>query len=179
MESKKNTPSFHAKTRADWRKWLEKNYATEKVVWLIIYHKTAKTPSVYYAEAVEEALCFGWIDSLANKHDENSIYLSFYPRKPKSNWSKLNRERVERLAKDGLMMPAGQAMIDLAKETGTWDAMVDIENGIIPPDLQILFDRNKTAFDNFNAFAPSSRKLILKWIQDAKRPENIKANHPK
>ncbi|HVM86812.1 MAG TPA: hypothetical protein VMT76_01400 [Puia sp.] len=94
MEIYKKIKAVSARTRKDWRKWLEKNHQSEKSVWLIIYHKTSKTKSVYYNEAVEEAICFGWIDSLANKRDAESRYQLFSQRKPKSNWSKLNRERA-------------------------------------------------------------------------------------
>lgn len=194
MKTKENKLIVYAKNRKEWRKWLEKNHDSETVVWLTIYHKDADTKSVYYTDAVEEALCFGWIDSRADKNDENSFLLSFYPRKPKSNWSKPNRERAARMIEQGLMAPAGLAMINLAKETGTWDAMKHIEDNVIPEDLQQLFDKNKTAYNNYMTFAPSSQRLILKWIHDAKRTEtrqkrieetvrlaeqNIKANHPK
>lgn len=192
MELKDEKNTVYAKTRKEWRKWLEKNHGKEKSVWLIIYHKKSETPSVYYDEAVEEALCFGWVDSKANKRDDESSFLYFAQRKPKSNWSKANRERVEKLVKQGLMTPAGQAMIDLAKKSGTWTALVDVQNSVIPPDLQKLFDRNKTACKNFQAFAPSSKRIILEWILNAKKPEtrlqrikqtvelaakNMKANH--
>lgn len=188
----KGVTAVHAATRKEWRHWLSKNHKTEKSVWLIIYHKDSPTKSVYYNEAVEEALCFGWIDSLANKRDEESSYLFFSVRKPKSKWSKANRDRVEKLVKAGLMTESGQKLIDLAKETGTWEALVDIENSVIPPDLEKLFARNKTARKNFDAFAPSSKRIILEWISNARKPEtrqkrleetvalaakNIKANH--
>lgn len=171
MEKKDGIKTFHAKTRKDWRKWLEKNYESEKAAWLIIYHKTSKTPSIYYDEAVEEALCFGWIDSKANKRDDESSYLYFTQRKPKSNWSKANRERVEKLTRLGLMKSSGQKLIDLAKQTGTWEALVDVQNSVIPDDLQKLFDKSKTAFKNFQAFPPSTKRGILEWILNAKRPE--------
>jgi uncharacterized protein YdeI (YjbR/CyaY-like superfamily) len=192
MELKDDKKTVYAKTRKEWRKWLEKNHSKEKSVWLIIYHKQSETPSVYYDEAVEEALCFGWVDSKANKRDTESSFLYFAQRKPKSNWSKANRERVEKLVNQGLMRPAGQAMIDLAKKSGSWTALVDVQNSVIPPDLQKHFDKNKTAFKNFQAFAPSSKRIILEWILNAKKPEtriqrikqvvelaakNIKANH--
>lgn len=169
-----------------------KNHSSEKSVWLIIYHKSSSIPSVYYEEAVEEALCFGWIDSIAHKRDEESKYQFFAVRKTKSNWSKANRERAERMIAEKKMMPAGQAMIDLAKKTGAWTALVDVQNSVIPADLQKLFNRNKTALKNFNAFPPSSKRIILEWILTAKKPEtrqqrieetvklaqkNIKANH--
>jgi uncharacterized protein YdeI (YjbR/CyaY-like superfamily) len=192
MELHKDLKTLHAKTRKEWRTWLAKNHKSEKSVWLIIYHKSSQTPSIYYNEAVEEAICFGWIDSIAHKRDDKSKYQFFAVRKPKSNWSKANRDRAEKMIKEKQMKPAGQAMIDLAKRTGTWTALVDVQNSVIPPDLQKAFNKNKTAFKNFNAFPPSSKRIILEWILNAKRPEtrlqriiqtvelatnNIKANH--
>jgi uncharacterized protein YdeI (YjbR/CyaY-like superfamily) len=192
MELHNGTNTFHATSRKEWRKWLQKNSQSEKSVWLIIYHKTSETKSVYYEEAVEEAICFGWIDSIAHKRDEESKYQFFAQRKPKSNWSKLNRERAEKMIAQKLITPAGQALIDLAKQNGTWDALVDVQNSVVPADLQKLFHKNKTAFKNFQAFPPSSKRIILEWILNAKKPEtrlqrinqtielaarNIKANH--
>jgi uncharacterized protein YdeI (YjbR/CyaY-like superfamily) len=194
METKNKIQAVQGKTRKEWRKWLEKKHQAEKSVWLIIFRKQTKTKSIYYDEAVEEALCFGWIDSKANKRDDESYYLYFAQRKPKSNWSKINRERAGRMIKQGLMTPAGQALIDLAKKTGTWRALADVQNTIIPADLQKLFDENKTAFKNFQAFPPSSKKIILEWILNAKTPgtrqrrilqtielaaKNIRAHHPR
>jgi uncharacterized protein YdeI (YjbR/CyaY-like superfamily) len=166
-----NSNSFYAKDRYEWRKWLEVNHEAEKSVWLLMYHKSCDKPSVYYDEAVEEALCFGWIDSKSVKQAHESSYLFFSKRNPKSNWSKANRERVAKLSEQGLIAPAGQKMIDLAKASGTWDALADVENCVIPNDLQQLFDENKMAYDNFLAFSPSAKKIILGWIYTAKRPE--------
>ncbi len=174
MSLKEEPKTFDAKTRKDWHKWLEKNHAKEKTIWLIIYRKDSKKVSVNYEEAVEEALCFGWIDSKAVKHDPESHLQSFAPRKPKSNWSKPNRERVAKMIKAGLMTPAGQATIDLAKKTGTWTALEKVERLEIPVDLQKLFDKNKTAQKNFLAFPPFSKKMILEWIMTAKKPETRK-----
>jgi uncharacterized protein YdeI (YjbR/CyaY-like superfamily) len=122
METNKGVETFHAKTRQQWRKWLEKNSQSKKEVYLILYHKKSSTKSVPYSEAVEEALCFGWIDSLKNKRDAESAYQRFSPRKPNSNWSNSNKERVERMVKEGLMTGHGQKLIDLAKEKGKWEA---------------------------------------------------------
>lgn len=192
METKNGIPAVHAKSNTAWRNWLSKNGGSQRSVWLIIYHKGSKTPSVDYKASIEDALCFGWIDSKAIKRDAESFYLSFTPRKPQSHWSKVNRERVEKLTAKGLMMPTGQAVIDLAKKTGTWDGLAAAQNNEIPEDLQKLFNSNKTAFKNFEAFAPSSKRVILEWITKAKRVEtrqqrvlqtvelakdNIKANH--
>lgn len=183
---------YHAKNRIAWRKWLEKNHITKENVWLIMYRKESGVPSVNYADAVEEALCFGWIDSVKNKRDEESSCQYFSKRKPKSVWSKLNKQRVEKLSKLNLIYPAGKAMIDLAKKSGTWSALDEVENLIMPDDLKKAFVKNKIACNYFEAFPPSSKKIILYWISSAKQPEtrmkriketvilaakNIRANH--
>jgi uncharacterized protein YdeI (YjbR/CyaY-like superfamily) len=192
MEVYKGIKAIQAKDRKSWRKWLEKNHQTEKSVWLIIFHKDSETHSVYYEEAVEEAICYGWIDSIANKRDANSKYQFFSQRKPKSNWSRLNRQRAEKMINEKRMTSAGMPMIELAKKNGNWEALVDVQNSVIPEDLQKRFDKNTTALKNFLAFPPSSKRIILEWILNAKRPEtrqqrieqtvelaakNIKANH--
>lgn len=121
LETNKGVETFFAKNRQEWRKWLMKHSQSKKAVCLILFHKKSKTQSIPYLEAVEEALCFGWIDSLANKRNEESYYQRFSPRKPKSKWSKPNIERVQRLTEAGLMTEHGQKAIDLAKQMGTWD----------------------------------------------------------
>jgi uncharacterized protein YdeI (YjbR/CyaY-like superfamily) len=163
--------TFYAKSRAEWRKWLEQNHQSEKLVWLVIPHKNSKLPGVSYEEAVEEALCFGWIDSKANRKDAESYYQLIAKRNPKSYWSQSNRQRVEKLIEQGLMTKAGLEAVELAKKTGTWTAMEKIQNAEIPEDLQRLFDQNKKAFENFQAFPTSSKQIILYWISSAKRPE--------
>lgn len=189
-----NSPSFHARSRKEWRRWLEQNHSSEQFVWLILYRKGSPVKSVTYVEAVEEALCFGWIDSRANKRNHESSYLYFAPRKRNSKWSNSNKERVERLTKQGLMRPAGQVFVDLAKVSGAWDLLTDPQNSVIPEDLEALFAKNKKSRKNFGMFPPSSKRLILEWIANAKKPEtrakritetvelaaqNIRANHPK
>ena len=129
---------------------------TQRTFGLVIYHKTSPKSSVSYEEAVEEALCFGWIDSQPNKRDDESYYQFFATRNPKSNWSRLNRERVENLINLGLMAEPGLEMVKTAKQNGTWTALEDVQNLVIPPDLQQLFDQNKKAFENYQAFPPSS-----------------------
>jgi uncharacterized protein YdeI (YjbR/CyaY-like superfamily) len=163
--------SFYAKNRKAWRSWLQKFHQQKEAIWLLMYHKKSKTPSIYYDEAVEEALCFGWIDSKPNKRDEESYYLYFSRRKPKSNWSSLNKERVQRLTTAGKMTQAGLEMVALAKATGTWDALVKSDSLILPDDLKAAFQRNASAAANFDAFPSSSKKAILEWIQAARRPE--------
>ena len=161
-------------------------------MWLIIYHKQSTVPSVYYEEAVEEAICFGWVDSKPNKRDEESYYLFMAQRKPGSNWSKLNRQRAEKLLAEGLMDEAGLAKVTMAKQTGTWEALDDVQNSVVPPDLAEALLANPAAKGNFDGFPPSSKRIILEWILNAKKPEtrqkriedtvalaakNIKANH--
>lgn len=192
MEIYNGIQTFHAKTRKEWRKWLEKNHQSEKSVWLIIYKKESDTQSVYYPEAVDEAICFGWIDSKPNKRDEHSYYQFFAKRNPKSNWSKVNKEKVAILLEQGLMHCSGLEMIEIAKHNGTWTALDEVENITIPEDLKKFFSKNKTAFENWENFPRSSKRGILEWIMNAKKPEtrrkrieetvslaekNIKANH--
>ena len=162
------TESLAAPTRADWRQWLANHHDSEMNVWLCIYRKNGGIPSVTYSEAVDEALCFGWVDSTRRKGDETCHLQYFARRKPKSNWSRVNKEKVARLLADGLMTPAGQAMIDLARETGTWIVLDELEDGIAPPDLQAALDANPTAEANFNAFPRSAKRGILEWLLNAK-----------
>lgn len=171
MEAYNGIQTFYAKSRKEWRKWLAKNHETEKAVWLIIYKKESGTPSVYYSEGVDEALCFGWIDSKANKRDEKSYYQYFAKRNPKSNWSKVNKEKVAKLIEQDLIQPAGYHMITLAKQTGTWTALDEVDNITIPEDLQQLFAKNKIAFEHWEAFSRSIKRGILEWILNAKKPE--------
>lgn len=192
MELHNNLKTFHAKTRKEWRTWLEKNHQSEKSIWLIIYKKESETPSAYYPEAVDEALCFGWIDSKPNKRDESSYYQFFAKRNPKSNWSKVNKEKVAKLIEQGLMHSSGLRMIEIAKQNGTWTALDEVENITIPNDLKALFLKNKPALNNWEKFPRSSKRGILEWIMNAKKNEtrqkrieetvrlaanNIKANH--
>ncbi len=174
MELKNGIKTFHAKTRKDWRDWLEKNHESEKSIWLIIYKKECSTKSIYYPEAVEEALCFGWIDSKINKRDEESYYQFFSKRNVKSNWSKVNKDKVSKLIKEGLMHSSGLKMIELAKKSGTWNALDEVESLKVPKDLNELFQKNRIALQNWEAFPPSSKRGILEWILNAKKPETRK-----
>lgn len=169
--TKDGVPTFYAKDQAAWRNWLAANHATTKSVWLIIYKKESGTPSVYYSEAVDEALCFGWIDSKPNKRDDESFFQFFSKRNPKSNWSRVNKEKIDRLIAEGRMAPAGLAMVEHARQTGTWTALDDVENLIIPEDMKAAFNANPTAWQYFDDFPRSVKRGILEWIFNAKRPE--------
>ncbi len=167
----KKVVTCYASNLKAWREWLLTHHDQEKSVWLIIYHKDSKIPSVKYPEAVDEALCFGWIDSKPNKRDHESYYQFFSRRNAKSNWSRVNKEKVSRLLSANRLQPAGLEMIRLAKETGTWDALNNVENLIIPSDLSRELASYPNAATHFAAFPPSVRRGILEWIFNAKRPE--------
>ncbi|MBS1598382.1 MAG: YdeI/OmpD-associated family protein [Bacteroidetes bacterium] len=183
---------YYAKDRKAWHEWLKKNHASKKSVWLIYYKPASGKTRVSYNDAVDEAICFGWIDSKPNKLDEFRSIQFFAPRKPKSNWSKINKERAERLIKEKRMQPAGLAVIKQAKINGSWDALNEVEEMTIPDDLQKELEKNKKAKEYFMAFPKSSKRNILEWILNAKQTEtrnkrinetvrlakdNIRANH--
>jgi uncharacterized protein YdeI (YjbR/CyaY-like superfamily) len=167
--------SIHPKTRAEWRKWLEKNHMRPEGVWLISYKKATGKLRLEYEEAVEEALCFGWVDSKPNKLDDERSMLWFAPRKAGSGWSKLNKNRVQKLSKAGLMHIAGLAKVDAAKKDGSWNALDAIDALEIPPDLAKALSKNKTAKGYFDAFPRSVKRAILEWISNAKRSETRSA----
>lgn len=184
--------TFSAGTAAGWRAWLAQNCRSQKEVWLVIYHTGSGTPSMRYHEAIEHALCYGWIDSQARKRDADSSCLRFTPRNPRSTWSRVNRQRARKMIDLGLMTEHGQALIELARANGTWQVLPDAESSAIPGDLQELLDRDEAARKNFENFPPSSKRLILEWVAAAKRPDtrrrrinqtanlaavNIRANH--
>ena len=120
---------------------------------------------------MEEALCFGWIDSKGNKLDDERSMLWLAPRKPGTGWSKINKDRVEKLMTDGLMMPAGLARVEAAKQDGSWNALDQVEALEIPPDLKKALAAYKTAKQYFDAFPRSAKRAILEWISNAKKPE--------
>ncbi len=163
--------SIHPETLAEWRSWLEQNHTRTAGIWLISYKKTAGKARFDYDEAVEEALCFGWIDSKPNKLDDDRSLLWFAPRKRGTGWSKLNKERVETLIQQGRMMPAGLAKVEAAKADGSWNALDAIEALEIPPDLEQALLAFETAKPNFEAFPKSVKRSILEWIATAKKTE--------
>jgi len=163
--------STHPLSRAEWRAWLEQNHARSQGVWLIYYKRTTGKPRVEYEEAVEEALCIGWIDSKGNRLDDERTMLWMAPRKAGSGWARTNKGRVDRLIAAGLMAPAGLAKIESAKSDGSWNLLDAAEMLEIPPDLESAFAANPAARAYFDAFPPSARRVILTWISTAKRPE--------
>lgn len=157
-------------SRAEWRAWLAEHHTQSTGVWLVSYKKYTGKPTVTYAEAVEEALCFGWIDSKPRKLDDERSMLWFAPRKPRSGWSRVNKERIERLTAAGLMMPAGQARIDAAVQDGSWGLLDAVEALEVPADLAEALAAYPDAAANFAAFPRSARRGILEWIVQAKTP---------
>jgi uncharacterized protein YdeI (YjbR/CyaY-like superfamily) len=165
------TETFYPKTRAAWRKWLLKNHATKQSVWMVMYKQASGKPTVSWTDAVDEAICFGWIDSLKKSVDDESSIQFFSRRKPTSAWSKINKDKVERLTKEGLIMPAGQATIEIAKQNGSWALLDEVEQLIIPDDLNAAFKTHPGARDFFLNLSKSTKKMMLQWVAFAKRTE--------
>lgn len=170
-ELKDGIPTFYAPDSAAWREWLATNHDQAEKVWLILYNKGSGVPSVTYSESVDEALCFGWIDSVANKRDGQSRYQYYTRRKPKSIWSKVNKGKVAQLLAAGKMTPAGQRMIDIAKENGMWTYLDRIDEGLMPEDLVAAFALNPEALAKFDAFSTSAKKQLFYWVISAKGVE--------
>jgi uncharacterized protein YdeI (YjbR/CyaY-like superfamily) len=163
--------SIHPKTRAEWRSWLAANHTRTEGIWLISYKKATGKLRFDYNDAVEEALCFGWIDSKPNKLDAERSLLWFAPRKPGTGWSKLNKERVERTIAAGLMAAPGLAKVEAAQQDGSWNALDAIEALEMPPDLEDALASYESARLHFDAFPRSAKRGILEWIAIAKKPE--------
>ena len=167
----KEITEFYPSDREEWRQWLEKNHRSGKNVWLVVANASGDAPGVRYEEAVEEAVSFGWIDSTAHARDGKTHLQRFSRRNPKSRWSRSNRDRAERLIAAGRMTEAGMESIRIAKESGTWLALESVEKNGIPPDLGRALDSDPAARKNFDGFPPSSKRIILEWIETAKREE--------
>lgn len=158
--------------RAEWRAWLDKYHAQEDEIWLIYYKKHCGKKSIQYEEAVEEALCYGWIDSQVRRLDDARYMQRYTPRRPKGNWSKSNKQRVQRLIKNGRMTRAGLVVIDAAKQDGSWNTLDDIEGEpLVPKDLANAFAEDATAERFFHSLAPSHQKQYLWWLKSAKKQE--------
>jgi len=172
--SKFSAERVYAPDREAWRKWLAKNHAKSKGIWLVFDKRTAREDRLKYADAVEEALCFGWIDSTLRPLDHAQYMQLFTPRKPKSGWSKLNKDRVARLAEQGLITQRGFDAIELAKKNGSWAHLDQIEAMVIPPDLAAALKAKPVALRNFDAFPRFARKQFLYWVNGGKREETRK-----
>jgi uncharacterized protein YdeI (YjbR/CyaY-like superfamily) len=162
---------FYPKTMAEWHKWLAKHHDSAKGVWLVGHNKISGRKSLTWSESVDVALCYGWIDSKKIKVDEHTTHQFFCKRKPKSTWSRINKQKVERLIAEGLMTPAGLAVIEVAKQNGSWYVLDAIEDLIVPDDLTRALKASSSAYEFFNGCSKSTKKMILYWVTSAKRPE--------
>lgn len=169
--SKKEIETYCPSSQADWRKWLEKHHQTKQSIWLIYYKVSSKKPSLTWSEAVDEALCFGWIDSTKKTIDKESYMQYFSRRKPSSTWSKVNKDKVAQLIKNEKMLKAGLNTIKTAKENGTWSLLDDVENLVVPNDLSIALNKHEGAMEFFQSQSKSIKKQMLYWIIIPKRAE--------
>jgi uncharacterized protein YdeI (YjbR/CyaY-like superfamily) len=160
--------SFHPKTRQAWRKWLEKNHSKSPGVWLIYYKKSSGKSNLNYNDAVEEALCFGWIDSTMRPVDDEKYMQRFTPRKSKSGWSAINKKRIEKMIAEGLMAKAGLNKIEEAKKNGSWESLDHIDALQLPEDFEKALSKNKKAKQNFENFPAFAKKMFLYRINSAK-----------
>jgi uncharacterized protein YdeI (YjbR/CyaY-like superfamily) len=160
------------RTPRDWEKWLDKNYPNPDGVWLRIAKKGSKSPTVSYAEALNVALCYGWIDAQKRAESESSWLQRFMPRRSRSIWSKINREKALALIDAGKMKPAGLSEVTRAQQDGRWDAAYDSpKTATVPADFQEALDANRAARDFFKTLSAANRYGILWRLQTAKRPE--------
>lgn len=163
--------TFFAPDRAAWREWLAAHHGERTQVWLLLHKKHVEEPSVSYDAAVEEALCWGWIDGLTKRWDERSYAVRFTPRKSGSVWSESNVTRVARMIAEGRMTPAGMALVAEAKRRGTWDEATSGRLDVTPPDLEAALAGVPAACERWKAWAPTDRRQYIYWVLDAKRPE--------
>jgi uncharacterized protein YdeI (YjbR/CyaY-like superfamily) len=162
---------FQPDSLEDWRAWLAEHHGRRDGVWLVTWRVGSGGPRITYEEAVEQALCFGWVDSRPRALDERRTMLWFAPRKPGSGWSRPNKQRVERLLAAGLMAPAGRAVVERAQADGSWALLDAVEDLVVPDDLAAALAAHPPAAESWDAFPRSVRRGILEWIVQAKRPE--------
>ncbi len=160
-------PQFEVTSRGWWRQWLADNHSSSSGVWLVTWKK-GSDQHLPWGEIVDEALCFGWVDSLPWTLDERRTQLLVTPRKPRSNWSRVNKLKVERLIAAGLMAPAGLAAVEAAKANGSWSALDATEDLIEPDELRAALDAAAAARGHWDAFPRSAKRGILEWIGNAK-----------
>ena len=167
----KEQETFYPKSREEWRLWLEENHIIKPSVWLVLFKKKSNIPTISHEEAIEEALCFGWIDSIRKSIDENSSIQFLSKRKPNSVWSKINKAKVKHLIEEGRMAKAGYESIEIAKQNGSWSILDTVEELIIPEDLETELRKYSASKDYFLSVSKSLRKRILQWIILAKKAE--------
>ena len=169
--SKTNLDTYCPTSKEDWRNWLKKNHIELDSIWLIFYRKNSPRHNLSWSDAVDEALCFGWIDSTRKTRDEESYTQYFCKRKPKSNWSRVNKEKVKVLIEQDLMQEAGFKSIAIAKENGSWTILDKVEALEVPDDLHAAFAKHQGSGEFFDSLSKSAKKNLLYWVISAKRPE--------
>ncbi len=163
--------SYCPTNKEDWRNWLKRNHLVEDSVWLIFYKKSSPGYNLSWSEAVDEALCYGWIDSTKKSIDAEKYKQYFCKRKPKSNWSKVNKDKVASLMEQGLIEEAGLKSIEVAKENGSWSFLDAVEALVVPEDLRAELANHQGSMDYFDRLSKSDKKILLYWIVSAKRAE--------
>ncbi len=171
MKKEQEIEMIYPASRNEWRQWLKENHDNKQSVWLVYYKIKSGKPTFSWSDAVDEALCFGWIDSTRKSIDHEKFMQFFGKRKPKSVWSKINKGKVERLIHNGLMTPAGYKSIETAKQNGSWTILDEVEDLSIPEDLEKEFESSPGSKDFFISLSRSVKKSILQWVILAKRPE--------
>lgn len=154
-----------------WREWLQAHHADRPAVWLLFHKQKTGARALTWSQAVDEALCFGWIDSRARPVDDEKYLQFFSRRKPKSVWSRVNKTKIERLIAEGLMTAAGFASIETARQNGSWTILDEVEELLIPADLAQAFQARPLAASYFASLSRSDKRNILQWLVLAKRPE--------
>lgn len=167
----KDIEDYCPSDQKDWRKWLELNHNKKDAVWLIFYKKKSPNHNLSWSDSVDEALCFGWIDSTKRTIDSEKYKQYFSKRKAKSNWSKINKEKVKTLIDQGLMAEDGYKSIKIAKENGSWTILDGVEALIIPEDLKEEFTHYTGTLEYFCDLSKSVQKILLHWVVSAKRKE--------
>ena len=167
----KNIEEFCPVDQGEWREWLSENHEKKEAVWLIFYRKKSPKYNLSWSESVDEALCFGWIDSTKKTLDEERYIQYFTKRKPKSIWSRVNKDKVDQLIAKGLMQDAGYKSIEVAKSNGAWTMMDSVEALIVPEGLKAEFDKWPGSAEYYESLSKSAKKMLLGWIALAKREE--------
>lgn len=162
---------YHPETLNNWREWLIQNNNIKQAVWVVFYKKGSDMPSISWSEAVDEALCFGWIDSKKIKIDDQRSHQYFSKRKPNGTWSKINKDKIEKLLLENRMTSTGLESIQNAKNNGSWNLLDDVEALIPPGDLKEAFEKETEAFEFYKLLSKTSKKNILQWLVMAKLPE--------
>ena len=169
--NKEEIETYYLKSQTDWRNWLEVHHQLKQSVWLVFYKKSTKVASISWSESVDEALCFGWIDSTKKTIDSERYIQYFSKRKPNSIWSKVNKDKVAYLTSKKLIREAGYKAIETAKENGSWFILDDVEALILPENLKKEFDKRDGALEYYQSLSKSAKKILLSWIVLAKRDE--------